>query len=629
MLASIDCPRCKAENSAEQDFCQKCGFGLQQTDVLTSEEEREEASSLIGSTIGSKYRVVSILGEGGFGTVYRVEQKLLGEKKTFALKLLHDGLSRDDHFRSRFVREASIAMELVHPNAVAVRDFGETEDGRLYFTMDYCAGESLKEAINRDGMITINRAIRVVVQLLEVLEVSHDQQIIHRDLKPENIFLDRVNGNHERIRVGDFGLARSFSHDFSGSDITKGGIVGTPRYMSPEQSKGKPLDGRSDLYSVGVIFFEMIAGDLPPRAEVLSGSRAEVVEKLYESLPERLVVPRAVMDVIARALAPKSTDRYPTASEFREDVQRLPTYTPTYVEPSDFAIPSHRRFSLSGLSTMVLILVIALVAWLFSPFGEEALGQVASWLETKTKESDPPEDVSNPSDSGADSSSSREQGSHEIASSRPEVKNNESTPPAKSNVAEPESTKPETAPEPTQPAPEDWGTLADWLPYRLGDELRFEIKRFDNTSGGLEESIVEYDVQSITEHYLVVRDASRRWRWKIDDETGAFTETFEGAIDSREWPLLLWNVEEQRPLESWQFGDVKYEAHFDPALPDRIEVLETRDREFRDDGAQSYWERYFVYVRGEGLVRLEAREVHLSQKGGVPEKIIRLRLQRL
>lgn len=385
MSVTLNCPRCKSENQSGQSYCQRCGFGLDRTGSV-SEEHRVQTDEWIGKTINNKYRISSILGEGGFGTVFRAEMLLFEDHKPFALKLLHPDLSRNEHFRKRFLREAAMAMELVHPNAIQVRDFDQTEEGLLYFTMDYCPGEPLKAVLSREGFFTINRAIPLVAQILSVLEAAHAKEIIHRDLKPENVFLVRDQVPMEIAVVGDFGLAKSMdrgtNRDSDSKDLTQGGIVGTPRYMSPEQGRGEPLDGRSDLYSVGVLLFEMIAGQLPPRLDgkgrfpKLSNGDPDSpgLQRLREIIPPNLVVPRALLEVILRALEPRPAARFQSAHEFREALEALPTYTPTYIEPRP--VKKRRSFAV----TVMVLLFLAGAGSLLFPQVRESLKEVASAL---------------------------------------------------------------------------------------------------------------------------------------------------------------------------------------------------------------------------------------------------------
>src|SRR5690606_15169635 len=255
-------PRCKKETPRRLERCQGCGFSIRETRAYEL-EPRVERDTMIGRVINDKYRVVSVLGEGGFGVVYKVEFLLFDSSNTFALKLLHPTLSQDPKFRRRFLREAALAMQLIHENTIQIREFGRTEDGNLFFTMDYCEGEPLNVVLAREQFLSVNRALGISLQILSVMTQAHSRGIMHRDLKPENVFLERLpstaTGRVNRfercrdfVKVGDFGLAKSYRDSASVTDITYGGIIGTPRYMSPEQARGcDDLDHRSDLYSIG------------------------------------------------------------------------------------------------------------------------------------------------------------------------------------------------------------------------------------------------------------------------------------------------------------------------------------------------------------------------------------------
>ena len=293
----------------------------------------------MGQEINGKYRVLSLLGEGGFGVVYRVEHLLFDSANIFALKLLHPSLSEDKQFRLRFLREAGLAMSLVHENTIQIREFGQTEDGHLFFTMDYCEGEPLKNVIDREGFLPLNRTLEITRQILCVMKQAHFQGIIHRDLKPENIFLERRAGR-DFVKVGDFGLAKSLSAGDELSDITRGGILGTPRYMSPEQAKGwDDLDGRSDLYSVGVMLHEMLYGDVPASKRLEDATEEEY--KLDCPPETGHAVPSEVWKVVRTSLQERRESRHQTADDFVVALDSLPSYTPTYIQPLETKKRAH------------------------------------------------------------------------------------------------------------------------------------------------------------------------------------------------------------------------------------------------------------------------------------------------
>ena len=213
-----------------------------------------------GALIAGKYEVVSRLGAGGFGTVYKVRHSF--RKKYYALKTPHVEFARDETFRVRFEREIEAMERFVHPDAVMIRDSGITENGTPYYTMDFIEGESLKVVMGRERQLAIVRALPIIRRILRVLEVAHAHQIIHRDIKPDNVLLTRVSGR-ETVKVLDFGVAKLLDLVGETGNVTRGMRVGTPKYMSPEQITGEGLDPRSDLFSLGIVFYEMVTGVHP------------------------------------------------------------------------------------------------------------------------------------------------------------------------------------------------------------------------------------------------------------------------------------------------------------------------------------------------------------------------------
>ena len=213
-----------------------------------------------GSVVAGKYEVVACLGSGGFGTVYKVRHVF--RKKYYALKTPHAEFSRNDVFRRRFEREIEAMERFVHPDVVTIRDSGITQDLRPYYTMDFVEGESLKVVLAREGKLRLERVVSIVASVLRVLDVAHRHRIIHRDIKPENILLT-MSGGREAVRVLDFGIAKLLDLAGDSANITGGTRVGTPQYMSPEQINGEAVDERSDLFSLGIVAYELITGRHP------------------------------------------------------------------------------------------------------------------------------------------------------------------------------------------------------------------------------------------------------------------------------------------------------------------------------------------------------------------------------
>ncbi|MGC4091716.1 MAG: protein kinase [Polyangiaceae bacterium] len=221
---------------------------------------------MIGQLVGGRFRVTGVLGEGGMGIVYVGEQQMGSTVRKVAVKTLHQHLSKDPSVRARFHRECGTVAQLEHPNTIKFYDFGETPDGTLYIAMEFVAGRALADALQKEGPFNPERAIRIMRQVCGALDEAHGQGIIHRDLKPENVILTNRAGETDVVKVLDFGIAaRSESADAQREQkLTQQGMVlGTPPYMSPEQFTGKALDARSDVYSLGVMAYELLTGRLP------------------------------------------------------------------------------------------------------------------------------------------------------------------------------------------------------------------------------------------------------------------------------------------------------------------------------------------------------------------------------
>jgi serine/threonine-protein kinase len=261
--------------------------------------------NLLGKTLG-QFAILEEIGRGGMATVYKSRQ--LSMNRVVAVKVLPPHFLHDPSFYERFEREVAVITELEHPHILPIIDYGQAE-GVPYIAMRYLGGGSLEQVIRR-GLPPLDQLEKPLRQIAQALDFAHRQGVIHRDLKPGNIMLDE----HGNAYLSDFGIARVL-----GSNLTGSMIVGTPAYMSPEQANGMPIDGRSDIYALGVVLFEMLTGREPYQAET---PMAILLKHINEPMPPvsdyRGDVPRPVEDVIAKATAKNPDDRYPSATEMVE-----------------------------------------------------------------------------------------------------------------------------------------------------------------------------------------------------------------------------------------------------------------------------------------------------------------------
>jgi serine/threonine protein kinase len=294
----------------DQRFCPRDGSTLR----------APPGSDLVGSILADRYHVIRRIGEGGMGQVYLAEHVKM--KRKSAVKVLHQGMVHDPDAISRFNREASNASQIQHPNVAAIYDFGETPEGLIYLAMEFVDGEPLTKIIERHGALTAARAADIGEQVASALEAAHDMGIIHRDLKPDNIMITRGRAGEDVAKVVDFGIAKAMQGD--DQKVTKTGLaIGTPEYMSPEQLGGDQLDSRTDIYSLGLVTFNMLTGQLPFPSVV---SREALIMRLTEK-PRTLAEirndvhwPPELQTVMDKALANHPADRYQHVSQFGREL---------------------------------------------------------------------------------------------------------------------------------------------------------------------------------------------------------------------------------------------------------------------------------------------------------------------
>ncbi|WP_169927461.1 serine/threonine-protein kinase [Labilithrix luteola] len=282
---------------------------------------RDVVDPLVGRVLHGKYKVVKLLGEGGMGAVYVGEQSLGPTVRKVAIKTLHSHLSRDPQIRERFHREVGTLAGLEHPNTVQVFDFGTTEDGLLFIVMEFVQGESIATVLEKGGAMAAARVQKVLTQICGSLAEAHSKGIIHRDLKPDNVILTDRAGQKDFVKVLDFGIAkRSGEEDRNEAKLTQQGMVlGTPPYMSPEQFTGQPLDVRSDIYSLGVMGYEMLTGQLPFEAKTAwewATLHMTAAPKALEATPNGAALPESMRGAIMRALAKSPDQRFASVNDF-------------------------------------------------------------------------------------------------------------------------------------------------------------------------------------------------------------------------------------------------------------------------------------------------------------------------
>ncbi len=274
---------------------------------------------LIGTLVGGKYRLVRLLGQGGMGAVYEALQE--GLNRRCAVKVLHETLAQDATLVARFKREAEVAASLGHANIVQVTDFGY-DDGKAFLVMDYLDGQPLADLMEA-GALDPERVRFIVSQVLSALEAAHAREIVHRDLKPDNVYLTAISGVRDMVKLLDFGIAR-ITDEQSQKMTTTGQVLGTPAYMSPEQARGRPVDVRTDLYSLGVMMYEMLTTRMPVSGSnyhelmfAIVGETPTPIEELRPDLDAGLVA------VVRRAMQKEPEARFQTATEMRAAIDAL------------------------------------------------------------------------------------------------------------------------------------------------------------------------------------------------------------------------------------------------------------------------------------------------------------------
>lgn len=301
------CPECQTHYSDEIEFCAHDGMKLRQP-------RRQDEDPMLGRVLEGRWVIEKKIGEGGMGDVYKGSQRSVN--RPVAIKTLRPNLVENEEFIDRFFREAKLATTINHPNCVTILDFGQTEDDILYLAMEFLEGMPLTDRLETGEPLSLEHVLQITDQIAAALEAAHAQNIIHRDLKPDNIFLQETAGQDLHAKLLDFGIAKDAGAQ---TQYTRTGqIFGTPTYMSPEQCSGEVLDGRSDLYALGCIMYELLCGTPPFDADNSMAILMAHVAEQPRPLRERADVPAPVEQLVLRLLHKDREQRPADASQLRQ-----------------------------------------------------------------------------------------------------------------------------------------------------------------------------------------------------------------------------------------------------------------------------------------------------------------------
>ncbi len=364
----MKCPYCDFENQQGKTRCQQCHKAIDQATVTeflgaqtgwsvpaSQTQDTAPVELNAGSMLGERYEILRLLGEGGMGAVYQARDRELD--RMVAVKVIRPEMARRPEILRRFKQELILARQITHRNVIRIYDLGQAE-GIKFITMEYIEGEDIRSILRRDGKYTPEKAVDILIQVCHALDAAHAEGVVHRDLKPQNIMIDQ----EERLLVMDFGVARST--EMAGFTHT-GTLIGTPEYMSPEQAKGEHVDQRSDLFALGIIFYEILTGKIPYQANTLVGMLLKrMQEKPVPPVEVDQSIPQPLSDIVMKCLQVDLTQRYQNAKEILQDLElwRNPEGAVVAAKPILGMAPRTWAWLASGLA-LATVLSVGLMVW--------------------------------------------------------------------------------------------------------------------------------------------------------------------------------------------------------------------------------------------------------------------------
>ena len=323
----MKCARCDHALPTGDRFCGRCG--------LSFSEDGQSVDPLVGLTLAGRYRIERRVGVGGMGTVYLAAHTGLGQH--VAVKVLHERYAREHQLKQRFENEARTYGRLNHPNLVSLHDFGATPDGTLYMVMEYCPGTVLSVLLKERKALPAPLAVDITVQIAQALTAAHAKGFVHRDLKPDNVMLMESRPGKYHAKLLDFGIAKNLDEEVN--RLTQAGMVfGTPEYMSPEQARGEDVDGRTDIYALGTILYELLMGKPP----FTGSNKFQIMHRQASELPPRPStlsmpgipsIPEALEAVVMQCLEKRAVDRIQTAQALIEALEKATGISPADAPP--------------------------------------------------------------------------------------------------------------------------------------------------------------------------------------------------------------------------------------------------------------------------------------------------------